>query len=80
MMPDEALVHDFATELLRTSRVSDATYARALKEFGERGVIALTGTIGYFVAVCYVMNVAGTPPPPSDVAPLKPLSSPAARQ
>jgi 4-carboxymuconolactone decarboxylase len=73
MAADEAVVHDFALELLRTHRVSDATYARAVREFGEQGVVDLVGTIGYFVAVCYVMNVAGTPPGKSDVAPLKPL-------
>jgi 4-carboxymuconolactone decarboxylase len=65
MAPDEAVVHDFATELLRTHFVTDATYARALERFGEQAVVDLTATIGYFVAVCYVMNVAGTPPPKS---------------
>jgi 4-carboxymuconolactone decarboxylase len=73
MADDEAAVHDFATELLRTHRVSDATYARAREAFGEQGVVDLVGTIGYFIAVCYVMNVAGTPPPKSEVAPLQPL-------
>jgi 4-carboxymuconolactone decarboxylase len=73
MAPDEAAVHDFTTELLRTHLVSDATYARALGQFGERGVVDLTGTVGYFVAVCYVMNVAGTPPPTSGVQLLEPI-------
>jgi 4-carboxymuconolactone decarboxylase len=73
MAADEAVVHDFAFELLRTHRVSDATYARAVHEFSEQGVVDLVGTIGYFVAVCYVMNVAGTPPGRSDVGLLKPL-------
>jgi 4-carboxymuconolactone decarboxylase len=72
MARDEAIVHDFATELLRTHFVSDATYARALERFGEQGVVDLTGTIGYFVAVCYMMNVAGTPPPRSEVSLLEP--------
>jgi len=36
-------------------------------------VVDLTGTVGYFVAVCYVMNVAGTPPPQGDAVPLAPI-------
>ena len=71
MAADEAVIHDFVTELLRTSAVSDATYARALNQFGEAGVVDLTTTVGYFVTVCLVMNVAGTPAPSSDVRPLK---------
>jgi 4-carboxymuconolactone decarboxylase len=73
MPEDEAAVHDFVRELLQASSVGDATYARALELFGEHGVVDLTGTVGYFVAVCYVMNVAGTPPPGTDAAPLAPI-------
>jgi 4-carboxymuconolactone decarboxylase len=75
MPAEEAAVHDFALELLRTNAVSDANYARVLDLFGERGVVDLTATIGYFVAVCYVMNVAGTPTPQSAVPPLQPVES-----
>ena len=73
MDEDEAMVHDFVRELLRTSFVSDAVYARMLARFGEHGVVDLTGTVGYFVAVCYVMNVAGTPAPAADAVPLAPI-------
>jgi 4-carboxymuconolactone decarboxylase len=73
MTPDEAAVHDFVREMLETSFVGDATYARVLERFGEQGVVDLTGTVGYFVAVCYVMNVAGTPPPQGDAVPLAPI-------
>lgn len=74
MTPDEAAVHDFVREMLETSFVGDATYARVLERFGEQGVVDLTGTVGYFVAVCYVMNVAGTPPPSeAHAVPLAPI-------
>jgi 4-carboxymuconolactone decarboxylase len=63
MPADEALVHALVTELLDTHFVSDATYARALKEFGERGIVDLVGTVGYFLAICLVMNTAQTPAP-----------------
>jgi 4-carboxymuconolactone decarboxylase len=74
MTPDEAAVHDFVREMLETSFVGDAIYARVLERFGEQGVVDLTGTVGYFVAVCYVMNVAGTPPPSeAHAVPLAPI-------
>lgn len=62
MDADEACVHDFAHELLQTHQVGDATYAAALQRFGERGVVDLTGLIGYFAMVSMVLNVAHTPP------------------
>ena len=67
---DEALVHDFLGELFATHGVSDATYDRARERLGEQGIVDLTGLAGYFAAVCMVMNVAHTPAPSSDVAPL----------
>ncbi|HUQ28824.1 MAG TPA: carboxymuconolactone decarboxylase family protein [Usitatibacter sp.] len=73
MPDDEAAVHDFIGELLRTNFVSDDTYARVLALYGEQGVVELTATVGYFVAVNYVMNVAGTPAPKNDAAPLAPI-------
>ncbi len=73
MAKDEEVVHDFVTELLRESFVADANYAAALEQFGEGGVVDLAATAGYFLTVCLVMNVAGTPPPASEVAPLQRL-------
>jgi 4-carboxymuconolactone decarboxylase len=39
MKEDEAILYDSATEMYRTKAVSDATYATAVKAFGERGLI-----------------------------------------
>lgn len=71
--PDEELVYDFATELLARHGVCDATYERARSALGERGIIDLVGLIGYFIAVCLVMNVAHSPPPETEVAALAPF-------
>lgn len=73
MAEDEALVHAFVSELLASHLVSDATYAAAVERFGEQGVVDLVGTVGYFHAICLVMNVAGTPPPAGGAALLQPL-------
>lgn len=61
MDPEEALIHDFVVELLARCSVSDATYLRCVERLGERGVIDLIGTVGYFVMISMVLNVARTP-------------------
>ena len=74
MAADEALVHDFAQELLRRKGVCDATFERAREKLGERGLMDLVGLIGYFATVCMVMNVAHTPAPADPtVAPIAPF-------
>jgi 4-carboxymuconolactone decarboxylase len=74
MNDDEALTHDFCTELLVHHGVSDATYARAVARFGERGVVDLSALVGYFLMVSLVLNVAHTPPEPAPgIEPLPPL-------
>lgn len=61
MAADEAAALDFTSELLQQHGSSDATYAEAVASFGEQGVVELTSLVGYFVMVCWVMNVARTP-------------------
>jgi 4-carboxymuconolactone decarboxylase len=53
---DDALIHDFATELYDTKRVSDDTYGRALARFGETVVINLVGLLGYYALVAMTLN------------------------
>lgn len=69
MAEDEELAYDFCDELARTHGVSDATYARAVACFGERGVLDLLGLVGYFTTVSMVMNVARTPPQANNTTP-----------
>ena len=63
MPDDEEIAYDFCDELHRTRGVSETTYARAVKRFGENGVLDIIGVLGYFTTVSMVMNVAHTPPP-----------------
>jgi 4-carboxymuconolactone decarboxylase len=60
--PAEA-VWDLLDELYRTRGVSDATYARALAELGEAGVVEVVATAGYYTTLATVMNTARTPAP-----------------
>ncbi len=58
MTDDEAICYDFTMELLRNKRVSDATYDRALKKFGEKGVVDLIGFNGYYALLAMTFNTA----------------------
>ncbi len=58
MSEDETTVYDFSTELHRNKRVSDATYARAEKRFGKKGVVDLTGINAYYALLAMQLNVA----------------------
>lgn len=66
----EAAIYDFVTEFLNTKRVSDATYARAIEAFGERGVVDLVGIVGYYGLVSMTLNVFDVPLPPGVEPPL----------
>jgi 4-carboxymuconolactone decarboxylase len=71
MSSDEAIVYEFATELLRLQNVSDATYAKAVERFGEHGVIDMIGVAGYYSFLSMMMNTARTAvPAESGVPPL----------
>ena len=58
MSEDEETVYDFATELNRDKRVSDATYARAEKRFGKKGVVDIGGICGYYTFLAIELNMA----------------------
>jgi 4-carboxymuconolactone decarboxylase len=57
---DQRILWDLLDELHQTNRVSDSTYGRALKRFGEQGVIDAVGTSGYYAFLGMVMNTAQT--------------------
>jgi len=73
MKQDEAVAYDFCTELQRTHKVSDATYAAAVKQFGEPGVVDLMAASGYYTMVAMILNVNETPLPDGVAPPLPPL-------
>ena len=70
---DEATVYDFCTELHRQQHVGDATWAAALRLFGEQGVVDLIGITGYYTFLSMLMNAARTPAPISTAPPLADL-------
>jgi 4-carboxymuconolactone decarboxylase len=73
MKDDETALYDLATELYRSKNVSDATYAAALKHFGERGIMDVIGIIGYYDLVSMTLITMRAQPRDNSVAPLPPL-------
>ena len=63
MAEDEEILYNFCTELHQNQSISDATYARALKAFGEQGIIDAIGISGYYTFLAMVLNTARTPVP-----------------
>jgi 4-carboxymuconolactone decarboxylase len=63
MPPDEEIVYNFTRELNETKQVSDATFKAAVEKFGERGVVDLVGTVGYYHLVSMLLNLDRYPLP-----------------
>jgi 4-carboxymuconolactone decarboxylase len=72
MSPDEAAIYTFCTELLDTREVSDAAFAGVKDRFGDKGVVDLICTMGYYGLVSMTLNV-NRYPLPADATPLKKL-------
>jgi 4-carboxymuconolactone decarboxylase len=58
---DETLVYDLIMELLHDRDISDATFAAAKARFGERMVIDVIGTAGYYGFISLVLNAGRIP-------------------
>lgn len=58
MSADEEIVYDYATELLKNKQISDATFERAKSRFGTKGVVDLTGIVGYYTFLAMQLNAA----------------------
>jgi 4-carboxymuconolactone decarboxylase len=58
MSQDEAIVYDFASELLRNKSVSDATFQAAERRFGKPAVVDLVGIVGYYTFNAMMLNTA----------------------
>ena len=72
LQPEEAAIHDFCAELLETKEVSDAAFKAVADRFGEKGVIDLICTLGYYSLVSMTLNVNRFPIP-KDATPLEKL-------
>ena len=76
MSPDEEAVYNYITEWFKTKDVSDATFAAVKNVVGERGVVDLLVSSGYYSGVSMFMNVDRLPLNPDQKAELKYIAKP----
>ena len=75
MAQDVEAVYNFSTELLTTKQVSDATFQAAKRVLGgDKGVVDLVGTLGFYQFVAMLMNVDRLPLPPNVKPELMPVN------
>lgn len=72
---DELEVYEFARLLLQHGQVSDAAYAPIMRRWGERGVVELTGVVGYYCMVAMMVNAHLVPIPEGDGPGIRPLGA-----
>jgi 4-carboxymuconolactone decarboxylase len=65
----ERVVYDLITELLTTTRVREATYARAVQALGQQTVVELVATAGYYSMVSLTLNAFQVPLPEGEPSP-----------
>src|SRR6478672_4170641 len=76
MSADEEAVYNFITELYKTKQVSDPTFAAVKSLAGERGVVDLIVSAGYYQAVSMLMNADRLPVNADQQPELKYLAKP----
>jgi 4-carboxymuconolactone decarboxylase len=69
MKQDEEILYNYAMELYRDRAVSDRSYAAAVKQFGEKGLIDLVATMGYYDTVAMTLITAKAIAPKEDDVP-----------
>jgi 4-carboxymuconolactone decarboxylase len=69
MKEDETILYNYATEMYRDKAVSDATFAAAVKAFGEKGLIDLVATMGYYDTVAMTLITAKAVAPKEEDVP-----------
>jgi 4-carboxymuconolactone decarboxylase len=66
---EDAQIVSFVREMIHTHRVSEPTFQAIYARFGERGMVELTATIGYYAMLACTLNTFDvyTATPPEDL-------------
>jgi 4-carboxymuconolactone decarboxylase len=67
MTAEEALVYDYARELLADNKISSAVFTAVTDRWGRKGVMELAGICGYYGMLAAVLNAAERPLEPGSV-------------
>jgi 4-carboxymuconolactone decarboxylase len=66
---DEQLVHDLATEIVNSGRLSEASYKRGTDALSDELMVELVGLCGYYTLISFTLNVFEVPVPEGDEPP-----------
>ena len=64
LAPEEVAIVRYVRELFGDNRVSDEAFEALHALVGDRGIVDLTGLVGYYVFVGFTLNAFEVPPPP----------------
>ena len=66
---EDAQIVSFVREMIQTHRVSEPTFQAIFNRFGEKGMVELTATIGYYAMLACTLNTFDvyTATPPDDL-------------
>lgn len=66
---EDAQIVSFVREMIQTHRVSEPTFQAIFNRFGEKGIVELTATIGYYAMLACTLNTFDvyTATPPDDL-------------
>ena len=66
---EDAQIVSFVREMIQTHRVSEPTFQAIFNRFGEKGMVELTATIGYYAMLACTLNTFDvyTASPPDDL-------------
>ena len=64
LSPGEKTIVEYGRQLFRDRRVSDETFDEARSLFGDRGVVELTATFGYYAMLACALNAFRVEPEP----------------
>ncbi len=67
---DERLVHELATEIVTSGRLSEASYKRGFDRLGAELMVELVGLCGYYSLISLTLNVFEVPVPEGVKPPL----------
>ena len=70
MKEDEAVAYRYCTELHQSKNVSDETFQVAMRQFGEQGIVDLTGIAGYYTMASMMHNISDAPLPAGSALPM----------
>jgi 4-carboxymuconolactone decarboxylase len=69
---DDAVIYEYARQMQLDGRVNEAAYHAVTERWGARGVVELTGVIGYYTMVSMTLNAHEIPLPDGVSPPVMP--------